>query len=69
MKAVIARWEANKGKRFLDLCLDEYGYSYRGEDCGGVLPALAGDVEAIAHMEKNAVNVLRIDFPSTHRVI
>ncbi len=34
-KVLIAQWESPNGKRFLRLFRDQWGYSYRGDDCGG----------------------------------
>lgn len=34
-KQLVARWRSRGGKYWLDLYLDQYGYTYRADDCGG----------------------------------
>lgn len=62
----IARWET-RGKDFLELRKSHQGYLYIGNRCGGVLPDLPTDEEAIQYMEGHAVAVLKSDRPSTRR--
>ncbi len=57
----IAKWATRSGKNFLELLKDKFGYTYRGLNCGGVLPSLTCDSEAIRYMENNAVKTLRSD--------
>ncbi len=57
----IARWQTKKGKNYLELFKDYWGYIYKGNNCGGVLPKLSSDKEAIEYMENNAVKTLRMD--------
>jgi len=74
MKVVVARWET-KGNDWLELHRDASGYTYAGRDCGGVLPSMASDAEAIAWMERDwgrgagPVTVLRSDRRSLRRVV
>ncbi len=58
---LITRWQTKKGKNYLELLKDNYGYIYRGNNCGGALPKLNNDEEAIEYMENNAVKTLRMD--------
>jgi hypothetical protein len=67
-KTLIAEWQAKRGKRFLRLWEDEGVYTYSGDGCGGTLPAMGRELEAIQYMELHAVAVLRSDFPSTYRI-
>jgi hypothetical protein len=72
----IARWEAHRGKRYIELVSGVYdgqpSYSYKGEGTGGNLGSRFGsDDQAIDWMENDPsspVNVLRSDFSSTRRV-
>lgn len=67
-KKVIATWRTS-GKDFLILYLHMDGvYSYSGNCCGGVLPTLGNDEEAIEYMGEHAVTVLRSDKPSLKRI-
>lgn len=74
---IIARWET-KGKDWLELLHHPaYGYSYRGNGCGGGLHAcITSDADAIAAMEAprgsvtgwGQADVLKSDRPSLRRV-
>jgi hypothetical protein len=73
---IIARWEAKGGRRYLVLYVGDLGYFYRGDGCGGGLPAMPNDDAAIEYMERpwgqggaGPVTVLRSDFPSVRRVV
>ncbi len=50
-KRMVARWESRGGKTWIELYADQWGYSYRGNDCGGNRGALADDAAAIADIE------------------
>ena len=36
---IIARWESRGGKHWVELEQTEFGFSYRGNGCGGVMAA------------------------------
>lgn len=67
-RRIVAEWRT-KGKDFLTLYHDVWGYSYRGNGCGGNLGQLASDDVAIAHMEANAVATLKSDRVSLRRTL
>lgn len=72
-KTLIAKWQAHKGKRYLELFLiretnsSTRYYSYRGDNCGGFLGSYESDESAIKAFENNQVKCLKIDFPSVFR--
>lgn len=73
---IVARWEAAKGKRFVELRRESDGtYSYKTDGGGGAGFSFASDADAIAWAEKpwgpggaGPVTVLKSDFPSVRRV-
>jgi hypothetical protein len=65
---LLARWQTQNGKHWLELYRDGDSYYYRGDDCGGVLGRLPGTEVAIAKIEAGAVSCLKSDFPSTKKV-
>ena len=50
MKRTIARWESRGGKHWVELYIDEHGYGYDGNGCGGSILA-SSDSHARALMQ------------------
>jgi len=36
-KSLIQRWQTKRGKHWIELYMDDMGFTYRGDDCGGNL--------------------------------
>lgn len=52
----IARWESKSGKWWAELRRDQYGYAYRGVDCGGSLGILPSDADAVAELDRRVAS-------------
>ncbi len=65
---LIAKWKT-KGNDYLELYDNNTYYSYKGNDCGGILPTgIISSSAAITWMEDNPVKFLKMDRPSLKRV-
>lgn len=58
-KQLIARWESKRGKDWVELWHDEYGYSYKGNTCGGSL-GNATLAQAMTFMERETAAGMQV---------
>ena len=57
----IARWESGRGKHWIELFVDEGGYTYKGDGCSGVMGKFDSDQAAIDKLDKDVHSYLMPD--------
>lgn len=67
-KHVVARWESQKGKHWLELYRDQMGHTYRQDGGGGNLGGGLSDADAISSLRRGMLGAMFTDHPSTKRV-
>jgi hypothetical protein len=63
VKRIVARWTSQRGRYWLELTHDEFGYSYKSDNGGGVLPNnhSCSDYEATTYLLSN--HIVADNFP------
>jgi len=69
LKVTVARWETRGRRYWYELHRNRYGYSYRGDNCGGIFPADFTINQAIADMEKKIQLAKAVDSITYRRVM